>query len=281
MWRVFKYCFFFNVCISNITFAQVKFNQEYSFLQYLIQEQLYDEAFILGDDLLTKIDKTSQIDSISYRLAKLAQRTRQKELSTKYFEQISIKSSSYSEAAFRASYNYLELKDYLRSEAILSRITDFSDLKNIELAGISLLKRDYNNFLHLKHNLGSGEFSKTGLKLDEFYEKLQNTKKYSPFVAGLFSTFVPGLGKGYAGEWRQMWGSFLPELLLGLQTWEAYRKDGIQSARFIIYASLFTVFHIGNIWGSSFTARLKTTEYYDTIDQQIIFELKIPINKKF
>lgn len=277
----FKYIYALSFLIPNSLFAQVDFSKEYSFLQYLIEEQLYDEAFILGDNLLGKTKQISQKDSVFYSLGKLSQKTKQAKLSTQYFSQVSPNATFYPETAFKTSYGYLELRSYAESEEVLSTISSFSSLKNIELAGLSLLKRDYQTFSQLSTKINAGEFSATALKLNNLYQTLKQVKKRSPLVAALLSTFVPGLGKGYVGEWRQMWGSFLPELFLGVQTWEAYRKDGVKSARFIIYAGLFSVFHMGNIWGSTFTVKLKRAEQYEQIDEQIIFELKLPINRKF
>ena len=69
--------------------------------------------------------------------------------------------------------------------------------------------------------------------------------------------------------------------ILGLQTWESYRKDGAESARFIIYGSLFTSFYIGNIWGSTIGVKLYKNEIKKTVDNAILLDMHIPLRTLF
>jgi hypothetical protein len=59
------------------------------------------------------------------------------------------------------------------------------------------------------------------------------------------------------------------------------RKDGVSSPRFIIYGSLFSLFYIGNIWGSALSVKIKRQEFNEKIDEQILFDMHIPLRTLF
>ncbi len=63
--------------------------------------------------------------------------------------------------------------------------------------------------------------------------------------------------------------------------YEAYRKAGAGSARFIAFGSLFSVFYIANIWGSVLAVKIKQKEYYRAYDNQILFDLHIPLRNLY
>jgi hypothetical protein len=100
-------------------------------------------------------------------------------------------------------------------------------------------------------------------------------------VAGLLSAVVPGAGKVYAGQLGQGVAIFLQNSIFALQAWEGYRKDGPRSARFLIYSGLFTVFYIGNVWGSVLSVQIKRQEMYERINNQILFDMHIPLRTIF
>ena len=71
----------------------------------------------------------------------------------------------------------------------------------------------------------------------------------SPWVAGMMSVVIPGSGKIYAGKTGQGIITFIQNVALGVQAYEAYRRDGWKSPRFLIYGGLFSFFYVGNVWG--------------------------------
>jgi TM2 domain-containing membrane protein YozV len=97
----------------------------------------------------------------------------------------------------------------------------------------------------------------------------------------LLSAVVPGAGKVYAGQLGQGVAIFLQNTIFALQAYEGYRKDGPRSARFLIYGGLFTVFYIGNVWGSVLSVQIKRQEMYDKINNQIVFDMHIPLRTIF
>ena len=79
-------------------------------------------------------------------------------------------------------------------------------------------------------------------------------RRKSPLMAGILSSFVPGLGKIYAGEYGDGIQSLAFIGLLGTLSALSFRSDGIDSIRGWIYASAGAVLHVGNIYGSVVSA---------------------------
>jgi hypothetical protein len=72
----------------------------------------------------------------------------------------------------------------------------------------------------------------------------------NPGLSLVLSGVVPGLGKVYAGQWKDGLISFL---FIGAAVYQAYRgfdKKGTSSAYGWIYAGLGTGFYLGNLYGS-------------------------------
>jgi hypothetical protein len=75
--------------------------------------------------------------------------------------------------------------------------------------------------------------------------------------------------------------SLLISSLLGLQAYEGFQKDGINSVRFILYGSLFSAFYVANIWGSVLSIKMIKNERTEAIHNQILLDLHIPLRTLF
>lgn len=98
--------------------------------------------------------------------------------------------------------------------------------------------------------------------------------KYSRFrakssLAAASLSLVPGLGKVYLGYPYQGISSLLVNTLLFAQMAESFHVAGPKSIRFGLTASVFTVFYIGNIYGSYIAARKQTLSFYHQIQHEI------------
>ena len=161
--------------------------------------------------------------------------------------------------------------------------TLINELLFFQLSGIALLQRNYTSFDNYskKFTFKNPDLFTEENKLVDYSVKLKKLKKNSPFIAGSLSAIIPGLGKVYAGKPKEGLTAFIPVGILGLQTYEAYQKAGIKSARFIVFGSLFTVFYIGNIWGSVLSVHIVNQEKNNDINRQILFDLDIPLHRVF
>ena len=85
-------------------------------------------------------------------------------------------------------------------------------------------------------------------------------KKKSPLLAGISSTFLPGLGKLYTGYYKDAIASLL---FVGLNSYLSYRgfkKRGIKSGYGWIYSIAGFSFYLGNIYGSIKSAKTRNKQ---------------------
>ena len=107
----------------------------------------------------------------------------------------------------------------------------------------------------------------------------KNLKRKSPLLAGIYSAFLPGTGKLYCRKKHQFVTSLLANAAFGYQAYEAGRKDGTNSARFIVSGILFSFFYIGNIWGSVLEARNYHLEQYRQFENEVLDYNNILVNQ--
>jgi TM2 domain-containing membrane protein YozV len=271
--------------LSTFSFAQKKqFSEELKFANYLISGKNYDDAAFLLENLLQEPFSSIQKDSISFLLAKTYYFKQDLEKSNERFELIKNLDVPYgNEASFFNAYNYMHLQNYsqanTRINSIHSNDSLILGLKNLELAGLSLLQRDLSVFVIKSKDFKQNyfQYSQQEKSLIEISRDIKGRKTKSPALAGILSALVPGTGKIYAGKTGQGIGTLITNVILGLQAWEGYRKDGVNSARFIAFGSIFTIFYVGNIWGSVFTVKLANEEFNDAVNHKILFDLHIPL----
>jgi len=91
--------------------------------------------------------------------------------------------------------------------------------------------------------------------IEQLIKRGERTKLKKPWVATALSVPVPGLGKVYAGEWKDGIISFL---FVGLNTWQAVRRfdrEGTDTFWGWIHGSVALGFYAGNLQGSHKAAR--------------------------
>jgi hypothetical protein len=108
------------------------------------------------------------------------------------------------------------------------------------------------------------------------YEKMP---RHSPFLAGIYSALIPGLGKLYLGYKQQALSAFLENGFLGAQAAESYFRAGVSSPRFIITAGLFSLFYGGNIWGSILLAKKQKRDHRKQIDYEVFEYYSTAVSK--
>lgn len=115
------------------------------------------------------------------------------------------------------------------------------------------------------------------LSLIEFdlYVQMMDLKKFhfkKPFVAGLLSAIVPGLGKIYTKKPHEALMGFLPVAFNFLQAAEGYYYEQWKSPHLYVFGSLGTMFYASNIAGSATSAKRKNQEFLTKIKDNIDFE---------
>lgn len=273
-----------------ISFAQSKqVSRELEFAKYLSTNKQYDDQiFVLKS--LSRINTSSfdQKDSIHYLLGSAYYQKKVLDSAIHQYDQVSKNSGNlYTPSIFWKSYleSYLGNINESRKSLLTVNFNEkkFKSLKSFQLAGSALLMRDYGQFSQYS-SLFDGEhyqFAQQEVQLQELQKGLLKHKYKSPALAGLMSAIIPGTGKIYAGKFGQGLATIIATTIMGVQTYEGYRKDGADSPRFIIYASLLSSFYVANIWGSIISVNVRKREFDDIINKEILFNMHIPLRTIF
>lgn len=261
------------------------------FAGYLIENKAYRDAiFVLREMVALPFLKPEQKDSVQYMIAWSYFSQRKVDSSLLYFPHVSKNSAFYHKSTFYSSFGHVYQGNREQARQVLNEISSLSDSTLIQLrlyylAGISLMDRDFEEYRMYRGNINQPYYPLAAevSNLAGYSDDLQKIKKRSPLVAGLLSAFIPGSGKFYAGYKMQGLAAFVQVLTFGAAAAENYFKEsaGPQSARFIALGSLFSIFYIGNIWGSVLSVKIKRNEQYREIDQAILVDLRVPLVRLF
>ncbi|MCF8296717.1 MAG: hypothetical protein K9J13_04155 [Saprospiraceae bacterium] len=270
---------------GKIAAQDVKVNnyKELKFFNYLIEKKLFSDA-IQQTKLFDYSDLTAnQKDSIFFFKGFSFYNLQLTDSSFYCFQNLSDSSNFYSQSKLLSCKSFMSENRFVDAKNVLISFTpsksDFLEIKKLNLAGIALIERDY---LEYEKQIKSLEILTTTTEnkvqnLDEKYKQLLEKKKKSPFVAGALSGIVPGLGKVYSGKPKQGLTSFLAVTTFGVQAFEFYKKEGLKSPGFYVFGTLFTVFYVGNIWGSAISVKVVQDEYDYEINNKILLDIRIPI----
>lgn len=257
--------------------AQQSTTSDSLFLEYLLEKKAYNDV----------LNWTSYRKAFPYYRGLAYYNQLQLDSAIYCFNQLPRVHPHFGKALFLEGIGQTFLKRYDKAQHALNRLPQqdslFTSLQNFQLAGIALLKRDSTEFKS-REKAFTGRyfaFSQEEGKLMENYRQIQTFRPKSPWVAGVMSVVIPGSGKIYAGKTGQGIITFIQNLALGLQAYEAYRRDGWKSPRFLVYGGLFTFFYVGNIWGSALTVHVRRQEFNDKVNEQILFNMQIPIRTVF
>lgn len=274
--------------LNGFIFAQQDINkqgsQELGFISYLINSQQNDEAIYHINQLpLKNYSSLGLIDSICYLKGRAFYNLRQLDSSAIWFLKVSAHSACYQSALFFASSDCIFLKQNEKAKEILNRIPVQDSIafqaRILQYAGLSLLDREYDAYKKYSSNFGQAHYAFTNeeLLLEDCYNSMKSHHNKSMFLAGAFSALLPGSGKIYAGKLGEGISSFLLVGFLAAITIENYRKAGPRNYKTIGFASLCTVFYIGNIFGSVASIKVGREEYYKKYDNTIQLHIHIPL----
>lgn len=289
--KLFFYILFF--LFSSSCFAQSSsssLDKDLDFIFYLAQHGQFTDIDFYGNKLLSNNNLTgSQKDSLNFVLGHIEFKRFNYDKSRVFLTRVSRESWFYPKSSFyteicsvnksdyETAYNYLKPIEFDKSNELLNQ------LKLFELAGLSLLKRDYSSFDSLSSlfNTTNEILNKEQLLLKENLYELKKLKRKSPVIAGTLSAIIPGLGLAYAGNNGQALATFIRVIALGAFCTETYLKLGPRNPQFITSASLFSIFYMGNIWGSILCVQIVKNEKLKEIDNNIMVGLRIPVDKFF
>ncbi len=259
------------------------FGREWEFARYLTDKGATDEANVVMQALTTKSLSVPQRDSLNYLQGWSAYTAKSLDEAAERLVAVSNGSAFYIKSQFFGAYCLAFQHRPDSAQAVLQNLpvpdSVLYELRAFEQAGVALLQRRYDQYDQHRQafRFSSYALSTEEERMGQYASILRHQPKRSAALAGLLSAVVPGLGKAYAGKTRQGIAAFLPILTLGLLSLEGYRKDGPTSLRFLGFGSLFTLFYVGNIWGSTLAVKAKRDEINRLYDTKILFDLHIPL----
>lgn len=268
-------------------FTQVK--KDSLFLQYLINKDQQRDIITLLSEFQKKYpDSTQHLLELPYWKGLAYYSLKDLDSSAHYFSKVQPNSLNYNKALFWAGISYSYLHQTKQAYQAISSIKTSDSIsvatKTFELAGIALLRRNFSAYDSLSQYFSTQYYplQKQQSNFKDYQEIIRQQQRKSPLKAALLSAILPGSGKIYVGkQLGQGISTFIQNAILGLQAYEGFRKDGAASPRFIIFGSLFTLFYIGNIWGSAVSVGMKRQEFNDKINEQILFDMHIPLRTIF
>jgi hypothetical protein len=258
-----------------------------TFTRYLIDNNQYREAEFVIDKYLAAPEGLQFIDTarylkgiINYQQMKLGE-------SADYFSKVSPTSGYFQLSRFLAGYEFAHLNDTGSSRQMFLGVAPSDslllELKNFQLASLSLLNKDLNAYRNYSGLLTYNYFQLKDQEdaVADIYNKTVNFKEKSPLLAGTMSAIIPGTGKMYAGKLGEGVTALLGLGILGAITYENYVKAGPRNVKTITFGSLFGIFYVSNIYGSVYSVKVYRDEYYKSVRNAILFNMHIPIRNIF
>lgn len=173
------------------------------------------------------------------------------------------------------SLNYFDIGDYVNSNNIIKRLINNDNKNNLRYIDsefpITLQTANHiylNNQEAINENLNKlpENYSSTLSRINQDY----NFGKYKkPYLAATMSTFLPGLGKIYTGNYLDGLYSLLMIGAATLQSYASFQKRGFDSIGFYIYGGIALYFYGGNIFGSFLSARERNFNKRDKIEDEL------------
>ena len=160
----------------------------------------------------------------------------------------------------------------------LPRITDTQQHAEAEqLIGLSyLMQKQWSEAGEIFKTLQGSEVTSVSQKAivyHNFSEAGADLPTRSPFLAGVFSTIVPGAGRLYTGKFGDAFTSLFIVSLTGWQAYDGFRRDGLSSVKGWTLGTLCGTFYVGNIYGSVISARVYNRHVADEFLATLSVEL--------
>ena len=265
------------------------FHQEIKFSSHLIDNYQYDDAKVVLTGLHKSLFlRSTQDDTLNYYLGWIYYQQKILDTSSSYLKAVGKSSPYYYKSQFYHAFNTAYTGGYSKAQTLLDSlevdtVENLLKLKHFEKASFYLLQRDYINFGLLADQFTGSYFpiANEEVSLKKYYENIKNFKTKSPWLAGGLSAIVPGMGKFYTGYKGEGTTAFLTVLSLAAISTESYLRAGPKSFQFISTSTLFSIFYIGNIWGSVHSVKKRNESFFKEIERKVKLDMHIPLGRVF
>ena len=276
--------FFFLFNSSNYSSAQQNLDHDLKFVDYLINQKMYREANYTLLSFKKPTLSTTELAALNYYNGLVAFFQNDTVTAIQSFDSVAKSSKFYNKSLIADSYCNMMKHNYLKAAIMLNEVKSSNDYiirstSNLLLAANSLLS-DGGTFYGVYRkdvDTTNSDLYVAANNLDKAYSEKNLYKKKSPMIGGLLSAFVPGLGKWYAGKHGEAFGTLVPMVSFGLLAAESYHKGGVKSVGFLSFASLFSIFYLGNVWGSVSTVKIRNVSFEINYEKKIALNLRVSV----
>ena len=159
----------------------------------------------------------------------------------------------------------LRLQDFGLAQELVNRYAHFEQpFKQRQQVGLLLQQGRYDTSLALLNHYGIHDPVLLSLG-----QRGQNLPRKSPFLSGMLSTLVPGLGKVYTGDWQD---GLIALAFVGSNAFAAYRgfsANGVESFYGWFFTATGTAFYASNIYGSVKAAKVYNLRYKNALKNDV------------
>lgn len=288
MYNCRKILFFFLVFVPLFSFSQNNAEEDWDFIRYLIGNDMKKEVKTWAErDFSSEDYSPLSFDSINFLRAWAFYSNRFLSDAALLFDRVGDKSGLKPASLFFSSLSNAYLGKYDLAFQNLENNRQLLDrhkeLYSLEQAGYALLKRDFSLYEAYKKNFTYSSYilSDREKDLDSLCFSLKNYKRKSPVLAAALSALVPGLGKVYSGKIGEGFSSFIFVGSFAILTTENWIRHGLGNWKTVLFGSIGTLFHIGNIYGSYFSVKLAYDEFNEKQNLGILYSIHIPLRNTF
>lgn len=278
--------FFLHICFLTSSTVLAQDSLDISFIQHLYNLELWEEGQLeIKNSIGSKT--TSEDYSLAYKwLGRFQFRAFEMEqASHSFFESYSLGKQKDAESLFygRLSQAYGATGKWDYPVASAWNDEKEASFDEYQRQALALLQREFGLFEKLRKDSSPSfpEFATESINLTGYANDLMHFKKKSPVLAGALSAILPGAGRVYGGQPGHGIITLLQHGVFGYMSYEAYRKDGLQSPRFILVGSIFSMLYISNIYGSAVGIKVRQKEFYHAVDRQILLDMRISLRNLY
>jgi hypothetical protein len=254
------------------------------FTEFLIENGNLHEAIRFVNPILeTEIPSKSARDSLIFLKATAFDKLKNDSLARVLFLQVSEESSLFVRSRFLVVQRLISSSKFLEALNVVKTIPETdSEYSNEVRAYLWLGLQRYTNSqenpadIPKEEKLASGPLKKEYTAIKWYSDERKQLKKKSPFIAGLLSALVPGLGKIYAGSIPQGIASFIRIGILGGIATELFLRQGYKDPQFIFFGGVAAAYYVGGIYGSVYLPKLNYNEKLESLNHNVKISLSIP-----
>src|SRR5574344_172412 len=260
--------------------------EDFEFANYLIGNDMKEDALTLFEEKKYYNSSLQTQDSINYIKGWTYYSNKKLSEASYFFSQVSDSCEFYPKSVFFSAISLMHDDDFDASKTVLSSFKDsasYSEVYAFESAGLALLKRDFGSYDYYSRSFTHQDYtiSEQQSTLAKIAFDLRKHRDKSPWLAGVMSSLVPGIGKIYAGKIGEGVSSFLFVGSLAALTAENWVKSGILNWKTILFGLTGLTFYIGNIYGSITAARIANYDFNKKTNIALLYSIHIPLRSIF